>query len=95
MTIEHHADFAVAIGHRLWMETLVPHPAGGDAIRGFAIALGWWVDPGQTDPGEATGTLYLIVDERGGPPRWIAEGNIARSSILPAEQTGFTTAPGT
>lgn len=82
MTIEHHADFAVPIMHRLWMETSVEHPDAEGTIRGFAIALGWWVDPGQTDPGESTGTLYLIVDERGGPPRWIAEGNIRASKLL-------------
>ncbi len=80
--IEHHADFAVPISHRLWMETTVDHPDADGRIRGFAIALGWWVDPGQTDPKEATGTLYLIVDERGGPPRWIAEGNIRASRLL-------------
>lgn len=82
MSIEHHADFGVAIQQRLWMETSVPHPDAEGTIRGLAIALGWWVDPGQTDPAEATGTLYLIVDERGGPPRWIAEGNITRSEVL-------------
>jgi len=85
MSIEHHADFAVAIHQRLWMETTVPHPGGGGTIRGFAIALGWWVDSGQTDPAEATGTLYLIVDERGGPPRWIAERNITRSNVLTSD----------
>lgn len=81
MSIEHHADFAVSISQRLWMETAVERPDGTGSIRGWAIALGWWVDPGQTDPGAATGTLYLIVDERGGPPRWIAEGNITASRI--------------
>ncbi len=82
MTIEHHADFAVAISQRLWMETSVLHPDGNGEIRGIAIALGWWVDPGQTDLTKSTGTLYLIVDERGGPPRWIAEGNITLSRFL-------------
>lgn len=80
--IEHHADFAVPINHRLWMETSVSHPTADGTLRGYAIALGWWVEPGQTDPDEATGTLYLIVDERGGPPRWIAEGNIQTTSLL-------------
>ena len=87
--IEHHADFAVPINHRLWLETVTPHPESGEPIRGFAIAFGWWVDPGQTDPEEATGTLYLIVDERGGPPRWIAEGNIRVSKLVhPASDPG-------
>jgi hypothetical protein len=80
--IEHHADFAIPINHRLWMETIVDHPMAEGTIRGFAIALGWWVDPGQTDPEEATGTLYLIVDEREGPPRWIAEGNIRSTQLV-------------
>jgi hypothetical protein len=81
LSIQHHADFAVSISHRLWLETAVERPDGAGTIRGWAIALGWWVDPGQTDPGQATGTLYLIVDERGGPPRWIADGNITASRV--------------
>ncbi|MEZ4520560.1 MAG: hypothetical protein R3A46_02790 [Thermomicrobiales bacterium] len=82
MTIEHHADFAVPITHHLWLETTVERPEGEGMIRGFAIALGWWVDPGQTNSEESTGTLYLVVDERGGPPRWIAEGNISASTLI-------------
>jgi hypothetical protein len=82
LSIEHHADFAVPITHRLWLETSVEHPDGAGPVQGWAIALGWWVDPGRSDPGESTGTLYLIVDERGGPPRWIAEGHITSSIVM-------------
>jgi hypothetical protein len=81
MAIQHHADFAVPVVRPLWLETSVPHPAADGAIRGEAIALGWWVDPEQADPSTATGTLYLVVDERGGPPRWIAEGDIVSSRV--------------
>jgi hypothetical protein len=81
MAIQHHADFAVPVTRPLWLETSVPHPDVEGTIRGPAIALGWWVDPGQTDPTAATGTLYLVVDERGGPPRWIAEADIVAGRI--------------
>lgn len=77
---EHHADFAVPITHRLWIETNAARRSGGK-VRGYALALGWWVDPDQTDASQSTGTLYLIVDERGGPPVWIAEGEIVRCEI--------------
>lgn len=79
--MEHHADFAVPVTHRLWVETSVERPDGLGTFAGWVISLGWWVDPGQTDPGEATGTLYLVVDDRGGPPVWIAQGNITRCRI--------------
>lgn len=83
--MEHHADVAVAVGHRLWLETTVPRTTGEGTIQGWAIALGWWVDANLNDdgtPGEATGTLYLIVDEQQpGPPVWIAQGNVARCRL--------------
>jgi hypothetical protein len=83
--MEHHADFAVPVTHRLWVETTLPREGGNSVIAGWAIALGWWVDPNVNDdgtPGEATGTLYLIVDEQQpGPPVWVAQGNIARCHV--------------
>lgn len=86
MAIQHHADFAVPVVRPLWLETSVAHPTADGTIRGEAIALGWWVDPDQTDPAAAAGTLYLVVDERGGPPRWIAEDDIVASRVTePAE----------
>ena len=85
--MEHHADFAVPITHRLWIESKVRRPGGVGVITGWALALGWWVEPNvdeQGEPGPATGTLYLVVDEHLlGPPVWIAEGNIARCRIDP------------
>ena len=84
-TMEHHADFAVSVTHRLWLETRVPHTSGEGMIRGWAIAPGWWVDANVNDDGthgEPIGTLYLIVDEaQPGPPVWIAEGNVVRSRV--------------
>lgn len=83
--MEHHADFAVPVTHRLWIETHVPRSHGSGYVEGWAIALGWWVDPNLNDdgtPGEATGTLYLIVDSSGeGPPVWVAQGNIVRCRV--------------
>jgi hypothetical protein len=84
--VEHHADFAVPVTHRLWLETSVPRPSGTGTFAGWAIALGWWVGPNVNDdgtPGEATGTLYLIVDEDGiGPPVWVAQGNVRASHVV-------------
>lgn len=80
--MEHHADFAVPITHWLWVETEIAREHGEGTIRGWAISLGWWIDPDNA--GESTGTLYLIVDERGGPPRWIAEADIQRCQVYRA-----------
>lgn len=83
--MEHHADFAVPVTQKVWLETRVPRQNGEGMIRGWAIALGWWVDPNVNDhgtPGHPVGTLYLIVDEtQPGPPVWIAQGNIVRSRV--------------
>lgn len=83
--MEHHADFAVALTHWLWVETTVSRESGDGWINGWAISLGWWIDPGHQ--GEPTGTLYLIVDERGGPPVWVAEGSIRRCRVVGAPDT--------
>jgi hypothetical protein len=83
--MEHHADFAVPVTHRLWVETAVPRADRSGNVEGWAIALGWWVEPNLNEdgtPGEATGTLYLIVDSTGmGPPLWVAQGNILRCHV--------------
>lgn len=89
--MEHHADFAVPVTQRLWVETVVPRVAGEGMIAGWAIALGWWVGPNLNEdgtPGEATGTLYLIVDSTGdGPPVWVAQGNIRHCHVEMADST--------
>ncbi len=78
--IEHHADFAISISQRLWLETTVRRRSGSGDLAGWAIALGWWVESGYE--GEPAGTLYLIVDPHdSGPPAWVREGNV-RSSVL-------------
>ena len=41
--MEHHADFAVPVTQRLWIETMIPRKTGAGVIAGRAIALGWWV----------------------------------------------------
>jgi hypothetical protein len=83
--MEHHADFAVPVTHKLWVETSVPRESGNGVIAGWAIALGWWVDANVNEdgtPGESTGTLYLIVDEQqSGPPVWVAQGNITHCHV--------------
>jgi hypothetical protein len=82
--MEHHADFAVHVTHWLWIDGKTADQRGAREIHGWAIALGWWVNPGYTD--DATGTLYLVVDEQGGAPVWIAEGNVINSVIV--DKTG-------
>jgi hypothetical protein len=80
--IEHHADFAVPITQRLWLDSTVPRRNGTGSIAGWAIALGWWVDPGAEERGESVGTLYLVVDPQDdGPPAWVREGNVRRAQV--------------
>jgi hypothetical protein len=83
--MEHHADFAVSVAHKLWVETKVRRPGKEGTIQGWAIALGWWVDPNLNEdgtPGEPIGTLYLIVDSLlDGPPVWVAQGNITHCRV--------------
>lgn len=78
--LEHHADFAVPVTHWLWIDAKNDTQSETREIHGWAIALGWWVNPGYTD--DATGTLYLVVDEQGGASAWIAEGNIVNSTVV-------------
>lgn len=84
--MEHHADFAVPVTRKLWLRTRVARRNGQGQLEGWAIALGWWVEANVTDdgtPGEAAGTLYLLVDEQDpGTPVWIAQGNVIESRVL-------------
>jgi hypothetical protein len=83
--IEHHADFAIPVTHRLYVQTRVPRRNGSGMIAGWVIALGWWVEANVNEdgtPGQAVGTLYLVVDrEDQGAPAWIAEGNIQATDL--------------
>lgn len=80
--MEHHADFAVPINHRLYVETSRPHPSGTGTVSGQAIALGWWSDPEAGTPGNpSAGTLYLIVDAAAQRPLWITQDDIISCSI--------------
>ena len=75
--MEHHADFAVAVTQRLWIESDYDRPGGKGKVAGRAIALGWWVDkPGDEPSEEPTGVLYLVVDERLPRPVWVAQGRL-------------------
>jgi hypothetical protein len=84
--MEHHADFAVPVTQQLWLRTSVPRAVGAGTIAGWAIALGWWVEPNLTPqgtPGEAAGTLYLIVDAaQPGPPVWVRQAHITQSQVV-------------
>jgi hypothetical protein len=76
--VEHHADFAVALPHRLEVETRHDRPDGAGKVAGRAIALGWWVEQPGTLPTDETptGTLYLVVDEALPRPVWVAQGDL-------------------
>ncbi len=50
--MEHHADFAVPVVHKLVVETQHERPYGDGCVGGRVLALGWWVDPGAGDSGE-------------------------------------------
>jgi hypothetical protein len=78
--VEHHADFAVGLAQRLWLETAHDRPGSDGKIAGRAraLALGWWVDrPGeQTPPAESVGTLYLVADEALPRPVWVRQADV-------------------
>ena len=80
--MEHHADFAVAVNQKLFVETSLPHPGGTGTVSGQAIALGWWTDPGAGTPDNpSVGTLYLVVDATAPRPLWVKEGDIISCSV--------------
>lgn len=81
--MEHHADFAVPVTQRLFVETDYDRPTGGGKVSGRAIALGWWVDePGAAPPaGPPTGVLYLVVDEALPRPVWCAQGRLTSTRL--------------
>lgn len=75
--MEHHADFAVAVAQRLWVESDYDRPGADGKVAGRAIALGWWVDkPGDAPSTEPMGVLYLVVDETLPRPVWVAQGHL-------------------
>jgi hypothetical protein len=81
--MEHHADFAIPVSHRLVIETDYDRPAGGGKVAGRAIALGWWVDqpgsPPSTEP--PTGVLYLVVDPSLPRPVWCAQARVTSTRL--------------
>jgi hypothetical protein len=80
--MEQHADFAVPVSQKLYVETALPHPDSSGTISGQAIALGWWVDPQAGSPDNpSAGTLYLVVDPTAPRPLWVKEGDIVSCSI--------------
>jgi hypothetical protein len=81
--MEHHADFAVPVAQRLYLETDYERPDGGK-VAGRVLALGWWVVPAgseSADAGEPVGTLYLVVDETLPRPVWVAQGRVTRTEL--------------
>lgn len=79
--MEHHADFAVAVSQRVYLETDYDRPDGG-RVEGRVVALGWWVDAPGTEPsGEPAGTLYLVADETLPRPVWVAQGRVTRTRL--------------
>lgn len=80
--MEHHADFAVPVNHKLYLETSSPHPSGAGTVSGQVIAFGWWVDPHAGSPDNPNaGTLYLVVDPTAARPLWVKEGDIVACSL--------------
>ena len=74
--MEHHADFAVALPQRLFVDTDYERP-DGSTVSGRVLALGWWVGgPGEGE--EPAGTLYLVADETLPRPVWCAQGRLTR-----------------
>jgi hypothetical protein len=73
----HHADFAIPVTRELVVETDVDRPGVDGTVAGPVLALGWWVTkPGEPEPDEPTGTLYLVADQALPRPVWIAQARL-------------------
>jgi hypothetical protein len=69
---EHRPEVAIAIVQPLWIEASGSR-AEGEAVRGYAIAVGW-------DRPQST-TFYLVSDPNFSRPVWISEEDVTSNSV--------------
>jgi hypothetical protein len=68
---EHRPEVAIAIALPLWIEA--KGASGGDAVNGYAVAIGW-------DRPQST-TFYLVSDPNFAKPLWISEDDVTSNSV--------------
>ena len=68
---EHRPEVAIAIALPLWIEA--KRASEGDAVNGYAIAIGW-------DRPQST-TFYLVSDSNSPRPLWISEDDVTSNSV--------------
>jgi hypothetical protein len=69
---EHRPEVAIPIARPLWIEAKSAR-AEGEAVSGYAIAVGW-------DRPQST-TFYLVSDPNFARPVWISEDDITSNSM--------------
>jgi hypothetical protein len=69
---EHRPEVAIPISQPLWIEAKSAR-AEGDAIRGYALAVGW-------DRPQST-TFYLVSDPNFARPVWVSEEEVTSNAI--------------
>jgi hypothetical protein len=79
--VEHHADFAIPVSQKLDVETSADPGDGGPTVAGRVLALGWWVDPDNSDH-EPTGNLYLVADQRRSRPYWVSQADLTAIRLI-------------
>jgi len=79
--VEHHADFAIPVSQKLDVETSADPGDGGPTVAGRVLALGWWVDPDDSDR-EPTGNLYLVADQRRSRPYWVSQADLTAIRLI-------------
>ena len=67
----HRPEVAIAIAVPLWIEA--NRASEGDAVNGYAIAIGW-------DRPQST-TFYLVSDPNFPTPLWISEDDVTSNSV--------------
>jgi hypothetical protein len=50
-------------------------------VAGRVLALGWWVDPDDSDH-EPTGNLYLVADQRRSRPYWVSQADLTAIRLI-------------
>jgi hypothetical protein len=74
---DHRPEVAIPITQPLWIEARTGGAERNQAVRGYAIAIGW-------DRPQST-TFYLVSDDEIPRPLWISEDEVTSNSVrLPA-----------
>jgi hypothetical protein len=73
---DHRPEVAIPITQPLWIEAKSAGGQGDQAVRGYAVAIGW-------DRPQST-TFYLVSDSNFARPLWISEDDVTSHSVRPS-----------